>query len=429
MPRVVELLLLTAVLCGCSDVFLGKQPGDDQAGSEPMEQVDPPDAETDVGSGATPWHEEFRHRRSITINHTQVGVDNEGALPETGIGVLVSLSQDWLTNVAVDAGAGRVEHPLGYDIAFTAADGVTVLPHEVEAYDGSLGRLVAWVRLDALSKSADTTLYVYYGASGFTEQTSDPTGVWDSGYLGVWHMAQSAGASVVDSSVQSNHGSPSGVVAQAEGKIGAALAFPGSAAAVSFEGQGIENHVFDAVTVVAWYRSADLVAGPPDEVDDEDIFSFGTCDGSYDHFVSVSVTDDLEPSGAVRLEATRSMEQYGYAYSDTVVTDLQWHHLAVVRTGGGAASRLRVYVDGRLETEEADLSTGMAIDAAPGPLSAPHIGQCPNGAERLHGSVDEIRVSSTPRSSDWIVTSYNNQRDPTVGDGNFISGVGPEVTR
>ncbi len=78
----------------------------------------------------------FAYRRLITIDHNEVGLDNNpGSL--TNFPALVSLSGSWLRTTIADPTKGRIEHYKGWDIVFRASDEVTHLDHEIEYYDGS----------------------------------------------------------------------------------------------------------------------------------------------------------------------------------------------------------------------------------------------------------------------------------------------------
>lgn len=66
--------------------------------------------------------------------------------------------EDFPLGVVLSADADLVDfaRPDGTDIAFTAADGTTVLDHEREQYDG--GDLVAWVRVPDVAANANETI-------------------------------------------------------------------------------------------------------------------------------------------------------------------------------------------------------------------------------------------------------------------------------
>ena len=123
------------------------------------------------------------------MDHTQVPAD-QSAFP-----LLVEVA---------DVGLSGHAQPDGDDFLFTAADGLTQLSHEIESYDSATGQLLAWVNVPLLSSSVDTVLYLYYG-NALAESQADPAGVWDSGYLAVHHLEETAGL-VTDSTANGNDG-------------------------------------------------------------------------------------------------------------------------------------------------------------------------------------------------------------------------------
>ena len=54
----------------------------------------------------------------------------------------------------------------------------------------SAGTLLAWVRIPTLHFNDSTNIYIYYGNSAVTSPTENPSGVWSSGYAGVWHLKE-----------------------------------------------------------------------------------------------------------------------------------------------------------------------------------------------------------------------------------------------
>ncbi|NIR17478.1 MAG: hypothetical protein GWN86_27635, partial [Desulfobacterales bacterium] len=54
--------------------------------------------------------------------------------------------------------------------------------------DGASGELVAWVRVPTLKYDEDTVINIHFGHSSVCGATENPTGVWDSNYVGVWHL-------------------------------------------------------------------------------------------------------------------------------------------------------------------------------------------------------------------------------------------------
>ena len=120
------------------------------------------------------WNVGWLYRKAITIDHTKVDAD------QTNFPVLIDITDLDLASHAQEDGD---------DIVFTDGAGVK-LNHEIELYDNNTGHLVAWVSAN-LSSVTNTFLYMYYGNPGASNQ-ENPTGVWDSNYVMVQHLAETA---------------------------------------------------------------------------------------------------------------------------------------------------------------------------------------------------------------------------------------------
>jgi len=152
------------------------------------------------------WYgDDWTYRKKITINSSKVG----GSLSNFPF-LFNTTNNDFKTT----ANGGKLtEDGSGIDIIFTDSDGVTQLKHEIEDYDDATGQIVAWVKVPSLGDVADKILYIYYGNSGGTNE-GDPTNVWDSDYVGVYHLD----TSLEDSTSNNNDGTNQGTV-DATGKI------------------------------------------------------------------------------------------------------------------------------------------------------------------------------------------------------------------
>jgi len=131
----------------------------------------------------------YSYRKSITIQSSQVS----GTADHSNFPVLVNLTNGKLRHI--DSG-GHVTNTNGYDIIFRASDETTQLDHEIEEYDSSTGTVVAWVRIPTLSYDTNTVIYMYYGNTCISTSQENVTGVWDSNYLGVWHLKESGDGTV-----------------------------------------------------------------------------------------------------------------------------------------------------------------------------------------------------------------------------------------
>jgi len=179
----------------------------------------------------TDWYAPtWKYRKEIILDHTKVSGGGQKDFP-----VLIALKEAALKNAAA---GGHVARPQGEDFCFTSSDGITKLSHEMESYDPATGALRAWVRVPALSSTADTTLYLYYGNPA-GDAGQDSHRVWDSGYKMVLHLHPAEGPPR-DSTANQNHGTSQ----RGEGQGVCTRIGPSASLSIT-----------DAITVEAWVES------------------------------------------------------------------------------------------------------------------------------------------------------------------------------
>lgn len=139
------------------------------------------------------WNTDWLFRKEIIIDHEKV----EDTL--TNFPVLISLPSD--ANLSVHA------QDDADDFVFTDKFG-NRLNHEIELFNGITGELVAWVNVTNLSGTTDTTLFMYYGNDGASNQQI-PEDVWGSNYIMVQHLNET-GDTVYDSTLYENNGTSTG---------------------------------------------------------------------------------------------------------------------------------------------------------------------------------------------------------------------------
>lgn len=141
----------------------------------------------------------YAYHRTVVIDHTKVPNTDQTNFP-----FLFNTTDPTFASVA---NGGHVSSPNGYDIVFsTDPNGLTKLDHELEEYNPVTGQVIAWVRMPTLSHTSDTMLYVFYGNSTIETSQQDPNGVWDSNYLGVWHLPNGTTLSANDSTSNGHDG-------------------------------------------------------------------------------------------------------------------------------------------------------------------------------------------------------------------------------
>jgi hypothetical protein len=343
----------------------------------------------------------FLYRRPITIDHTNVGIDNSGTLPATGFPVLVSITmggtEHWLKWSGAHA-SGHVESELGWDIIFRKLDGQTQLYHEIEEYDGTTGTLVAWVRIDNLSKETDTTIYMYYGNDCITSPTEEPENVWDDNYQGVWHLEEQ----VTDEETSGTHEDSTGVHDGSQvnnddytGEGRYAQTFDGTSDYINIADHDdfsfVSGGTDSAFSVSAWIRG---------ETDRALIVSKDVVAAEYELY--------LHSDGRLGFELYDPAWDYIGQESIASVSGA-WQHVVATYDGSETSAGIKIYIDGvaqALNLKESGTYDGMANTTDNVKIGA--YDQVANEYD-FNGQIDEVRVSSTVRDADWIRTSYNNQ--------------------
>jgi len=325
------------------------------------------------------WDSDWLYRKPITIDSSKVAANL------TDFPVLIDLTDADLASKAQDDGE---------DIAFTDYDSVK-LDHEIELFDGTTGSLAAWVRIPELSSTTDTTIYMYYGNVAASNQ-ENASGVWDSNFLAVHHLSETAGTHY-DSTSNDNDGTPYGSLNQnAVGKINGADYFDGVDDYVILPQAFINETEF---TLEAWFYSDGTMPNPQ-------------------YIVSQWTAVPADYGAHLNIYQNASLQLLVNTHRSGVTVSLgRWYYVAGTFDG----TKAYIYLDGLSRTSfDANLTW---------PMENLFIGDRSDHQRKFHGLIDEVRVSDTPRSSEWIITCYNNQYDSnsfyTIGTEE--SGTPPEA--
>lgn len=334
------------------------------------------------------WQTGYQFRKAITIDADAVS----GASDHTDFPVLVSVTD---ADLATTGNGGDVENGNGYDIVFTGSDGSTALDHEVESYTAANGTVIAWIRISTLDYDDDTTIYVYYGNGDISTSQENVAGAWNSDYVGVWHLKETPDANAADSSGNGNNGNTTPMESgdQVAGKVDGCLDFGvGEYESVNIgSAASIDNLSGGGMTVEAWVKPDNLTINPNILTKTQWRFFFA---GTPRQFRFARAWSGSNP--------------YWVAQTDDVTTD--WQHVAATYHSGSTSSNAAIYVNG--------VSQGIWEGAAPSGSATD------DSAETLYisrptsvsweGKLDEVRVSSTLRSADWIATCHTNQVSPST---------------
>ncbi len=357
--------------------------------------IGPGVAQADPGWYNANWD----YRKKITLESDYIS----GSANLTSFPVLISIVDTDLASDALDN---------GYDILFTAGDEVTKLQHDIESFNGTSGNLTAWVMLPSLSPSVDTDIYMYYGNAG-SGNSENATGAWDSNYRMVQHLEETSGTHY-DSTQYSNDGTENidaPGTQDADGKIDGADDVDGTDDYIDIDTVVNDMSSAGTGTIEAWIYSEE-----PNNTT-ASIVAFGDTDA--DSFIYLAIAD----GNLYAYSMITSASQWGLDTDSAIADYQQWLHIALVQDGTSPI----LYVNGTApaQTFISQVDKTAWFDDISGIDNARIASRNKNSGgntDFFDGKIDEVRISNTNRSADWIATSYNNQNSPST----FIT-LGPEI--
>jgi hypothetical protein len=285
------------------------------------------------------------------------------------------------------------------DLRFVDATWKQELNYEIESWNTN-GDSHVWVQVPRLV-DANTHIHAIWGKSGETAPACTTNGAtWSNGYLGVWHLANGSTLTATDSSSYGWNGTVNAATAAA-GVIGGAANFNGSAnvaignlgrlpprgsiqywmypsvvenyrnpMTTKYNGGGAGCFRWEENTLGAFYAGAGDDAGNTDGIG---YYSSGMASGTW--------------------------HSIGYAW-DTISNN----HMTYLN---GLFARIRPNTYWPTNIPDLRFGTGFSTDAA----------------RQWKGLIDEVRISSVIRSTNWLWAEYVN----AVSNASFIANgeVGP----
>lgn len=336
----------------------------------------------------------YAYKRSITIDHTQV------PSTQSSYAVLVKLDSSnagttmktvgnggHIQNTGTQSGGNPVTMP--FDLIFTSdSGGTTKIPWEIDSYNGTSGVLWAWVFVSSVSSSSDTVIYMFYDDAGVNTQQNTsslaPSNVWDSNYVGVYHLPDGTTLLMNDSTSNALNGTGENSPTAIAGQIDGAVALNGTNQDITLGTHAAFTLAGSNLTLEAWIynsgtaNSLNRIFDRADGGAGVDGFSWDDEPGFYVNGAGVS------PSG----------NYLGNVWNGLAIT---YDNAHVIFYSNGSA-----------------IGSPMALSTAiPNTSTTATIGNWGIGAGRNWvGNIDEVRISKIARSADYVTTSYNNQNNP-----------------
>ncbi len=295
----------------------------------------------------------------------------------------------------------------GEDLRFIDSD-LTELSHEIEVWDES-GESVVWVKVPQIDGGLNTdSVWMYYGNPAAPD-VQDISAVWSNGYETVLHLDETSGS--YDDSTGNGHAGEAinGVTRGAAGKVGPCAQFDGGddyiALDMSYSGQG----AVPLLTVSVWFSS--VFSG----TSYNDNWAFVDFDPS--DFYDFYLTGD---TGTLEFSTTASSGGTDDFVANTAgLNDGTWRLGWAVYNGTDKLIYLMDSLDGSLPNPHSGVGLGS---------SSTRWGFVGDGSEATaydgskndiyyEGQVDEVRISHTARSGDWIAAQYLSMNDGFISFG------------
>ena len=350
---------------------------------------------TTLGGPASDWmSKDWEQRKKLTLNNASSS-ENLVDFP-----LHVQLTTSNFTYSQANA--------TGTDIRFTDSDGITPLPYEIESWNSSATSTI-WVKVPRIDAQSTTDhIYMYWG-NGTASDGQDAEGVWDSDFQLVQHLEEEGNTDsggYTDSTSNSLDGTGVSMTGSSdiEGVVGTAQTFDGSADYISLDSHVNSLEGENAGTFEAWIQAT--ASGPLYSISDKDTSNDWTAiwvDSATGSCTAEDISAFVQRGG--------SSEEYVACGADASVSilDNAWHHVVSV-TGNGANT---IYING-----VAASMTFLSGDATTNEFSnisnqdsAGIARRITSGGTFYHtGGIDELRVSTSARSADWIEASYRSQK-------------------
>ena len=266
----------------------------------------------------------------------------------------------------------------GSDLRFVAADGKTLLPHQIERYDSLLNEAFIWVKLTAVKAGAKEAFHVYFGnADAAMPAAAKPGDAYDADTALVYHFG---GRAAAPADATSNNNTATTVAATTEGSlIGGGLRLAGTSPVSIPNSPTLEWKAGQTLTISTW-----LKPGAPQ--DNAVILSRADGQASLRLLLDKGVP-------VLQLDGARSQPA-------TPLAAATWSHLALVADG----KTLKLFINGAPYA-----SLDGALPALTTPLVLGGLATESADTKALAGELDEFTISRVARSADWLKLAAVNQ--------------------
>ena len=290
--------------------------------------------------------------------------------------------------------------PNGGDLRFADANG-NLLPHEIDTWDES-GVSTVWVRVPALKKKSYIT--AHYGFTGTGDPAEvDPKDVWDDDYVGVWHLGESAlplkESSETSSDFETSYGET--INYATNGIVGGSVGFPTNGtynAVVAPDHDALDG--FTKFTLETWTfqnehkHNAGILAKRKE----------------YNNECAYYIYDVIGDSMCVPFcIGTNRTAGARWSFNQTQPMG-QWNHIVFTADMVGTTKNVHGYMNGTMNGWEPNVTFLGQMGNCASDLYLGNLGANKKD-NSFNGRIDEVRISKTVRSKEWVKATHDTIRN------------------
>jgi biopolymer transport protein ExbB len=318
------------------------------------------------------WNGDWSFRKEIDFDLTPTGADIAGAPTDVPVLIRLSLGNFQYFNDA---------KPDGSDLRFVAADDKTPLSFHIERFDPQAQIALVWVRVPRLTGGAKTDKILLYYGNKNASSAADPAGTYDVNQALVYHFGAPQGS---PQDVTAYKSEPSAFAAEVNpaSLIGSGVRFAGAQVIAIPATGALRLQSAKGFTLSAWVR-------------------FAAAQPATQAYIAQLAEQGREL--VLGVAGTQAFARYAAGASPVTLTQTdelktgEWHHLAM-RIGEG---RLTLFVDG-VDAGHANVE----LQEINGVLT---VGGSADKGNYYSGELDELEVSNSVRSADWLKAAARSQ--------------------
>ena len=345
-------------------------------------------------SAETDWTR-YSHKFTITFS------GYAGDAPLTDFPVLVRIAEfDEDTQTGLPGFRyADCRNPDGGDLRFVSAND-SILPCEVDTWNTN-GESLVWVKIPFLTPS--TAITAYYGCA--LPEFVASSDVWDDDYVGVWHLGESSLPMAESTGVSTEFSSSNGTGIQfaQPGPVGGAVDFSSANSAAWLKADDDDDlDGFSNFTIEAWTKQEEA---PPANASWFVLSKRGSSSSQVSYYV-YSVQNTGRGILCTSTSGGGAATVYGSG-GNMQPTLGEWCHQAYVRNVSDA--KVYGYMNG-VRKGALGISDTANIYAGTAPLILGN--NQTTGSNRLIGQIDEVRISKTARSQNWLQATHDTIANP-----------------